>query len=96
MVLVIAKHLAVSSITTLFMCKRYHHRFFPYFKPSLPESDVRIGATSASAALVARDTIKSRGILPPTFDLNIKFADSKCSSVATLESLLESWDGDEA
>ncbi|KAL5268108.1 hypothetical protein ACHWQZ_G002086 [Mnemiopsis leidyi] len=60
------------------------------------ESDVRIGATSASAALVARDTIKSRGILPPTFDLNIKFADSKCSSVATLESLLESWDGDEA
>ncbi|XP_063683158.1 atrial natriuretic peptide receptor 1-like isoform X8 [Bolinopsis microptera] len=60
------------------------------------DSDVRIGATSASAALVALDTIKERQILPPSFNLNVKFADSKCNSVATLESLLNSWDGEDA
>jgi hypothetical protein len=67
----------------------------PHTLPS-PDSDVRIGATSASAALVALDTIKAKGILPASFKLKIKFADSKCSSVATLQSLLESWNGENA
>ena len=62
----------------------------------LPDSEVRIGATAASAALVALDTIKERRILPESFNLNVKFADSKCSSVSTLKAILETWDGEGA
>ena len=74
---------------------KHHSTTHMSLQNTFSDSEVKIGTTSASAAYVALDTIRERGILPPGFNINLQFADSKCSSVSTLESILEYWEGDE-
>ena len=63
--------------------------FVSIFMPPFPsDSEVKIGKTTASAALVAVQTLKERKVLPDDFNLNIKFEDSGCNPIETLRSIL--------